>query len=349
MDVKISIIVPVYNTEKLLPRCMETLLNQTLKELQIILVNDGSTDGSGKLCEDYAKLDKRVCVIHQKNSGLGFARNAGLSRAIGEYISFVDSDDYVWNNMYEKMYRAAINVDADMVLAGMYQIGGNLFANRGIKKSICCFEREEIFSGEEGKKKLILGTVGALPKEPEDSRYNFSVCKNIYRRSIIEEKKLHFQSERKIPSEDVLFGIDFISHVQKAIGIPGAYYCYCRNDNSLTKKNTKNQFEKYKRLMEEIDRKLSLSMKKKEYEIYTDRMFQARARTAIVQEIQGMDTDKEEILKRLKEICKDIELQKVLKRYPYWKLPVKQAIFAMAMRYRMVRVLYWLVQLKEGR
>ena len=78
-------------------------------------------------------------------------------------------------------------------------------------------------------------------------------------------------------------------------------------------------------------------------------MFQARARTAIVQEIQSMNTDKEEILKRLKEICKDIELQKVLKRYPYWKLPVKQAIFAMAMRYRMVRVLYWLVQLKEGR
>ncbi len=101
--------------------------------------------------------------------------------------------------------------------------------------------------------------------------------------------------------------------------------------------------------MEEIDRKLSLSMEKKEYEIYTDRMFQARARTAIVQEIQSMNTDKEEILKRLKEICKDIELQKVLKRYPYWKLPVKQAIFAMAMRYRMVRVLYWLVQLKEGR
>ena len=147
----------------------------------------------------------------------------------------------------------------------------------------------------------------------------------------------------------MLFGIDFISHVQKAIGIQGAYYCYCRNDNSLTKKNTKNQFEKYKRLMEEIDRKLSLSMEKKEYEIYTDRMFQARARTAIVQEIQSMNTDKEEILKRLKEICKDIELQKVLKRYPYWKLPVKQAIFAMAMRYRMVRVLYWLVQLKEGR
>lgn len=346
MNAKVSIIVPVYNTEKLLPRCMESLLNQTLKEVQIILVNDGSTDNSGELCENYANIDKRVRVIHQKNKGLGLARNTGLAQAAGEYISFVDSDDYIWENMYERMYNAAIKVDADMVLSGIWQIGGNLFANSGMKKKICCFEKEEIFLGKEGQKKLLLGTVGALPEEMEDSRYNFSVCKNIYRRSIIAEHKIKFQSERRLPSEDVLFGIDFISHVRKAIGIPGAYYCYCRNNDSITKANIEEPYKKYKKLMEEIYRKLANIIQQSDYQIYTDRMFQARARTAIVQEILCSETEKKELIIRLKSICKDIELQEVLKRYPFWRLPVKQAVFAIAMRFCMVKVLYCLVQLK---
>ena len=95
----ISIIVPIYNVQKYLDRCMKTLLNQTYRNIEIILVDDESPDECPKMCEEYAKIDQRVKVIHKKNGGLGFARNSGLEIAQGKYIIFVDSDDYVTENM----------------------------------------------------------------------------------------------------------------------------------------------------------------------------------------------------------------------------------------------------------
>ena len=99
----VSVIVPVYNIAAELPRCVESVLAQTWDALEVILVDDGSTDGSGSLCDSFARQDARVRVIHQKNAGVSAARNAGVSRATGEYLAFVDSDDYVEPELYEKM------------------------------------------------------------------------------------------------------------------------------------------------------------------------------------------------------------------------------------------------------
>lgn len=96
---KVSIILPIYNVEKYLDRCMESLLNQTLEDIEIIMVDDGSPDNCPQMCDEYAKKDNRVKVVHKKNAGLGFARNSGLDVAKGEYIAFVDSDDYVGLNI----------------------------------------------------------------------------------------------------------------------------------------------------------------------------------------------------------------------------------------------------------
>ena len=101
---KISIIIPVYKVEKYLSRCMDTILNQTLKDIEIILIDDGSPDNCPELCDEYAKQDNRVKVIHKNNEGLGFARNSGLEIATGEYVAFVDSDDYVKKSMFEELY-----------------------------------------------------------------------------------------------------------------------------------------------------------------------------------------------------------------------------------------------------
>ena len=103
-NIKISIIVPVFNVEKYLCFCVDSLLNQTFKDIEIILVDDGSPDSCPQMCEDYAQKDKRVKVIHKQNSGLGYARNSGLDIAKGEFVSFIDSDDYISLDMYEKMY-----------------------------------------------------------------------------------------------------------------------------------------------------------------------------------------------------------------------------------------------------
>ena len=99
----VSIVVPVYNVEKYLKRCVDSIMLQTLQDIEIILVDDGSTDSSGKLCDELVKLDRRIRVIHKENGGLSSARNAGMWIARGKYIGFVDSDDTILNTMYEEL------------------------------------------------------------------------------------------------------------------------------------------------------------------------------------------------------------------------------------------------------
>lgn len=116
MKPKVSIIIPVYKVEKFLTRCLNSVIGQTLKEIEIILVDDGSPDNCGRICDEYAAKDKRVIVIHKKNAGVSAARNSGLEVATGEFIGFVDSDDYVAPTMFEDMYRQAVLADAEMAI-----------------------------------------------------------------------------------------------------------------------------------------------------------------------------------------------------------------------------------------
>lgn len=123
----ITIIVPVYNVEGYLKKCIESILAQTYKNLQIILVDDGSTDNSGYICEDYAQKDKRISVIHKINGGLSSARNAGIDKAEGEFISCIDSDDYVVADFILTLYQHAMNNDADMVVGNFFYYYENEF------------------------------------------------------------------------------------------------------------------------------------------------------------------------------------------------------------------------------
>lgn len=111
----ISIIVPVYNTEKYISRCINSILSQTFYDIEIILIDDGSTDNSGKICDEFVELDKRVRVIHQQNAGVSAARNAGIAIAQGLWIGFVDSDDWIDEKTYETAYNVAVKFDADLV------------------------------------------------------------------------------------------------------------------------------------------------------------------------------------------------------------------------------------------
>lgn len=122
---KISIIVPIYNVEIYLEKCINSILNQTLSDFELIMVNDGSTDRSGEICNKYEMMDSRIKIIHKKNGGLSSARNAGLDVARGEYIGFVDSDDYIDKQMYEKMIEKSIKSDSDIVICDMkYNLNG---------------------------------------------------------------------------------------------------------------------------------------------------------------------------------------------------------------------------------
>lgn len=119
---EISIIVPVYNVEKYLEKCVDSILNQTFKDFELILVDDGSPDNSGLICDQYAEKDSRVKVIHKENGGLSSARNAGIDIARGKYLGFIDSDDYIAEDMYELLYNNIIREKADLSICGIYHV-----------------------------------------------------------------------------------------------------------------------------------------------------------------------------------------------------------------------------------
>lgn len=132
---KISIIVPIYNREDRLKKCIDSILNQTFRDFELILVDDGSRDSSGKICDDYAEKDTRVRVIHQENKGVSNARNAGIKCAVGEYIGFVDSDDYIDEKMYEILYNLMLEHNADITVCGVREkwLDDEMLASKKIK------------------------------------------------------------------------------------------------------------------------------------------------------------------------------------------------------------------------
>ena len=148
---KVSVIVPVYNTEKYLEQCIDSITTQTLTEIEIIIVDDGSKKECADLCDALAKNDERIKVIHKQKEGLGMARNTGVEAAEGDYIGFVDSDDYIDSVMFETLYNAAFKHDADLVISGISFVDGNTFGKSGEYSEKHYFNDETLFENEEIK------------------------------------------------------------------------------------------------------------------------------------------------------------------------------------------------------
>ncbi|MDO5477665.1 MAG: glycosyltransferase family 2 protein [Clostridia bacterium] len=347
---KISIIVPVYNAEKYLDRCIKSLQNQTFGDIEIILVDDSSKDSSPEICEKAKTEDSRIKVIHKVNEGAGKARNAALSIAEGEYIGFLDSDDYVEKEMFETLYKKAEEYKSDLVMSGVLFVDGNMFSEEGrcIKKSY--FECDTHFETKEELKKLKMGIVGATPDDEDDSKYGMSIWKNLFRLDVIRENNITFESEREMLSEDALFMIDYISCIKKATGINEAFYNYIRNEDSISKSYKKDRFEKSLVFVSEVEKRFGKDIPKEEYKIYTDRFWQAMCRVLCSQEIMYAKDNsiKYKALKeRLKALCTHELTVSTLKSYPIGKLPLKQRVFAYGMKYRWYLFLKLLVGLRS--
>ena len=348
---KVSVVVPVYNTDKFLKRCIDSIINQTLTDIEIIIVDDGSKPECAKLCDELKKTDDRIKVIHKENGGLGFARNTGIKEATGEYIGFVDSDDYIDLKMYEALYNKAVSNDADLVISGICFVGGSIFSKEDecIKKSY--FECDKIFYEKEGIKDLILGVSGSLPYEPDDNRYGASVCKNLFKKEILDKNNLEFLSEREFLSEDTLFMTDFLKHIKKAVGIPEAFYCYVRNGESLSKSYNPKRLEKTVIFLKALEERLIEVCERDEYKIYLSRLIQGFGRVLSSQEIihaKENNIPYSSLKAKLKKILIDLNIKETLKTYPWHKLPVKQAVFAFAMKYKLFFIQRLLVLLRNG-
>lgn len=246
---KISIIVPVYNVENYLSRCVESLLNQTLKDIEIILVDDGSPDSCPAMCDSFAIQDQRIKVIHKKNGGLGYARNSGLEIARGEFIAFVDSDDFVDINMYETLYNKANEIKLDTVYCCFNSVDnkGNIYPIKEISDV-------KIFDSRPDIESLLLDMIGSEVNSLVDRKYQMCVWRAIYSKNIIDNNNIRFCSEKQFISEDIIFHIDYLQKVSKIGLIPEAFYYYCDNISatSLSKTFREDRFERYVILYKEI-------------------------------------------------------------------------------------------------
>lgn len=288
---KVSIIVPIYNVEKFLDRCIQSLVNQTLNDIEIILVDDGSPDNCPKMCDEYAQKDSRIKVIHKKNAGLGYARNSGLEIATGEYVAFVDSDDYVDTTIYEKLYNETICFKYDIVYCGFVVERKDKSTYKENTKDRDLKNPKEIL---ELCRNMIACNVGVKEERSE----SMAVWHGIYKKEIIDKHHIKFESEREILSEDIVFDVLFIPLCKSIRTIQDALYVHCFNNESLSKTFNANKIEKnislYKRL-NEIIKKYGLN----DFKLNIVRFFIGYNRSFLRSIFNSDINDKKELCKKI--------------------------------------------------
>ena len=337
MNPLVSIVVPVYNVEKYLKKCIDSLIDQTYQNIEILLVDDGSTDSSGKICDDYAKRYSFVYSFHKANSGLGFTRNYGLERINGEYVTFIDSDDYLGKDAIKRLVAGLDGKSIDTVIGGYSKVkdNGDVLYTREYTESI--FRNENVY------KKLFISMLGSSPNKHDSIRP--SVWNVIYSKKIIEENKLHFVSERELISEDIVWDSDYYKYAKSAKIINSTEYYYRSNPTSLTKKYQPDRFQKNIYFFEYMVDKLNLARLGR---LYTDAKFRLAKNLFInvrVSLIQLKHLDFKEKLKQIDQICNDETLISVIDNYPVNKLHIKQRIFIYLIKYKLSLILAILIKI----
>lgn len=235
----VTIVVPVYNVEKYLDRCINSIVGQTYSKIEIILVDDGSPDRCPEMCSEWAKKDSRIKVIHKENAGLGFARNTGIENATGEYICFFDSDDYIAPDTIEKAYKLAQNEKSEIVVFGMCIVN----ARGGLIREEVPQTDKLTYSGREIQEDFLPDLISSLPKGKRKN-LRMSACSSLFSTALIKKNKWRFASEREIISEDVYSLLGLYKYVEKVSVLPEALYFYCKNPSSLTHTYRPDRFEK---------------------------------------------------------------------------------------------------------
>lgn len=288
---ELSIIVPVYKVEKYLPRCIDSILAQTFGDFELILIDDGSPDGCGRICDEYARKDKRIVVIHQKNMGVSAARNAGLDIARGRYIGFVDSDDWIEPQMYEAMMDAIRENGADMAVCGVR------YADEDGK-----FTRADRLSEGVYTRAGLLEDVFAMP-----NKLGGGCCNKVFDASKI--ASVRFKVGMTI-AEDALYLFDCFMRIDGAVKIGDALYNVYERCGSATRTDSMicvNETIEGRLSMLRHTRKYMPSMEARAADKFLDECLRCAPQIRSI----GMDTHKpyrSRILrikwKMLKEICR---------------------------------------------
>lgn len=217
MEPKVSIIVPVYNAEKSLARCVDSILNQEFRDFELILMDDGSRDGSGDICDGYARADARVVVVHKENTGVSDTRNQAIARARGTFLQFVDSDDWLTADATKLMVRAAEETGCDLVIADFYRVVGEMVSRKGD------IDADQVLGRE--------AFVGFMMENPAD--YYYGVLWNkLYRREIVEAHGIRMDAKISW-CEDFLFNLEYVRYATTFYALRTPVYYYVKTKGSL--------------------------------------------------------------------------------------------------------------------
>lgn len=336
----ISVIVPIYNTEKYLERCVKSIQNQTYSNLEIILVNDGSTDDSLLLCEKF-KDDIRVKVISKQNAGQGLARNDGLKVANGMYVTFVDSDDWIGEEHIANLYKAITDQNADVA------IGNHVWVSVDGTEYIKMLDLQEtIYKGDDLLYKIVLPLIGADASETNDVLINSSVSMNLYKMSVIHKNEIQFISERFAVAEDFFFNLDYLQHASSAVYCNEYGYFYCQNIESTCEKYNPERFTRTLNYYEVLIERIKTYGLIDSVEYRAERSFLMKIRVAIRHIVMSNLSKKEKIV-QIKTILNSKTVFDVLCKYPINTYDFSIKLLMKMMKTKKVYGVYCLMYLRE--
>lgn len=247
---KISIIIPMYNAEKYIARCLESVINQSFNDIEIIIVNDGSTDKSLEICRKYAEVDERIVILNKENNGVSVARNQGMNVATGEYVMFVDSDDWIDESMCQDLYKRISECNADICFCNNIKEYGN---------------KSEYIDFGDSKDVINLSLIEEKDKKIAHRRETFrGPCAKLYKRSIIIDNNITFKRELAI-GEDLVFNLEYLKYCEKMVVEKKFLYHYRVNLYSETKRYRENAWDTYRKLLVILEEYLKSNFSKEEY------------------------------------------------------------------------------------
>lgn len=324
----ISVVVPVYNVEKYLTQCVESLVAQSYKNIEILLIDDGSRDGSGMLCDQFAKKYSNVAAYHKNNTGLGLTRNYGLERIKGDYVTFVDSDDYLAPDAVQQLVDGLKHGENDTVIGGFTKI-----TDKGEKIYVESYPKED-FNDEECYSKVFCKMLGSSPKEHDSIKA--SVWNVLYSTSLIKRNHISFVSERQYISEDIVWDSDYFKYSTNTEIIDSTAYYYRSNPTSLSKTYRPDRFEKCVVFFEYMTNKM----------VYTKICDEARLRLTKnlfinVRSCFALEKERSfhEIKQSIRKICSNFVLQEAIKAYPVSQLGISQKVFIHLVKNKCVTIL----------
>lgn len=334
----ISIIVPIYNAEQYIKRCVESIQRQTYTELEIILIDDGSPDRCGEICDSLAAEDERIKVIHKSNEGQGYARNDGLKLASGKYVAFIDADDYIDITHIEKLYYSIKENNADTAMGSLSYKKGRTEA---IKRSL--YLEDRVYEGNEVIDCILLSLIGPDVNCKRDVCVDASACINLYSKEIIDSNNVTFTNVKQAVSEDLFFNIRYFYYAKKVAVIKEYGYYYFENSGSETRKYDYEYYTRtfnfYVKMYEQI----------KEFKLQdrvglrADRTFLLKIRF-LIRLIVMSDLKRSQKKTEIKRVIYNPLTQAVLADYPTQNLAFAIRLLTGFMRKKNVLAVYFLTQ-----